>query len=247
MKLTIDVGNTNIVCGIWKENDLLWNRRFATLKHQTKDWNEFLTREFTTDLQIQSCVIGSVVPEINDVLCEAVQSHFGQVPIHFAKHTDLTSLQIQVEEPQQVGIDRLINAHAATQSFPNTDAICIDMGTATTIDFVDQNQNFKGGVICPGPRTFLESVIQKASLIDHMQLKKPVRVVGQNTQECLQAGLFYGYPAMIEGIVSEIIYQNKIESPQVFLTGGLGPLFLDHFKITLKYDEWHTLRGLNRL
>ena len=239
MKLTIDVGNTNIVCGIWNQDQLTWSQRFETNKTQIEQMSQALNKD------ISQVVIGSVVPELNNDLETSLSACVPAQNIQFVDYKDLHNLNYQVPHPNKVGIDRLINAFTALQLHPNTAVVCIDMGTATTIDLLNKAGEFCGGVICPGPKTYLDSVVKKSSQIQGMDFKKPDHVLGKNTQECLQAGLFYGYPAMIEGIVSEIASQQNLTEYKVILTGGLGNLFLDHFKIGLIYDEWHTLKGLN--
>lgn len=246
MLLAIDIGNSNIVLGVFDNKTLKYHHRFPTQKESGQnDWMDHFIKEFKnlqTDPQnISNIVIASVVPENMTHLQVLCKDHFQVSSPYVISHKTDFHMKIDVDHPEKVGSDRLINAAAAFKKY-NTDLIVIDMGTATTLDCIVDG-TFIGGIICPGLQMAAQALSQKASQLFDVPLIKPNSVVGKNTQECVQSGLYFGKLGLIDSLVKRI--EDEVEREMtVIATGGLSQLFIQDSMEINYYEELLTLEGL---
>ncbi len=249
MILAIDIGNSNVVIGVFNNEKLIQSWRLRTRLHQSMDEYEMLVRgmlfacNFSLE-ETQGAVLSSVVPELTDVFSKLIENMIGQQPIKVSNELFL-GIQINTENPSKVGQDRLINAAAAYQHY-NTSLIVVDCGTATTMDVVTSEGVFQGGVICPGLLISAEELFSKAAQLFQVNLEIPKNLIGKNTTESLKSGLIYGYAGMIESLIKKLtkeIKQQNQPDPTVIITGGLATKILPIVTKAI-YHEDLTLRGL---
>ncbi len=249
MILAIDIGNSNIVIGVFNNEKLMQNWRLRTRLHQSIDEYEMLIRgmilacNFSLE-ETKGAILSSVVPELTDVFSKLIENMIGQQPIKVSNELFL-GIQINTENPSKVGQDRLINAVAAYQLY-NTSLIVVDCGTATTMDVVTTEGVFQGGVICPGLLISAEELFSKAAQLFQVNLEIPKCLIGKNTTESLKSGLMYGYAGMIESLIKKLtkeIKQQNQPDPTVIITGGLAAKILPIVTNAI-YHEDLTLRGL---
>ena len=249
MILAIDIGNSNVVIGVFNNEKLMQSWRLRTRLHQSIDEYEMLVRGmlFACNFSLEEtkgAVLSSVVPELTDVFSKLIENMIGQQPIKVSNELFL-GIQINTENPSKVGQDRLINAAAAYQLY-NTSLIVVDCGTATTIDVVTSDGVFQGGVICPGLLISAEELFSKAAQLFQVNLEIPKNLIGKNTTESLKSGLIYGYAGMIESLIKKLtkeIKQQNQPDPTVIITGGLAAKILPIVTKAV-YHENLTLRGL---
>ena len=249
MILAIDIGNSNIVLGVFNNEKLMQSWRLSTRLHQGIDEYEMLIRGmlFACNFSLEEtkgAILSSVVPELTDVFSKLIENMIGQQPIKVSNELFL-GIQINTENPSKVGQDRLINAVAAYQLY-NTSLIVVDCGTATTMDVVTSEGVFQGGVICPGLLISAEELFSKAAQLFQVNLEIPKNIIGKNTTECLKSGLIYGYAGMIESLIKKLtkeIKQQNQPDPTVIITGGLAAKILPIITKAI-YHEDLTLRGL---
>ena len=249
MILAIDIGNSNVVIGVFNNEKLMQSWRLRTRLHQSIDEYEMLVRgmlfacNFSLE-ETQGAVLSSVVPELTDVFSKLIENMIGQQPIKVSNELFL-GIQINTENPSKVGQDRLINAAAAYHHY-NTCLIVVDCGTATTMDVVTSEGVFQGGVICPGLIISAEELFSKAAQLFQVNLEIPKNLIGKNTTESLKSGLMYGYAGMIESLIKKLtkeIKQQNQPDPTVIITGGLAAKILPIVTKAI-YHEDLTLRGL---
>ena len=243
MLIAVDVGNTQIVVGAFADESLHRSWRLSTHRSMTADEFEVLLRGMLGEFggAAADCIVSSVVPPLTDEIAHALRELTGRVPLVVAPGVK-TGMPIRTDNPQEVGADRIINAVAAHEKY-GAPLVVIDFGTATTLDVVNQNGEYAGGVICPGPQLGAEALAARAARLPRVELSVPDHVIGRNTVDSLRAGLMYGHAAMVNGLVSRI--ERELDVPiRVVATGGLsrtfGPL-LDSLDVT---DENLTLEGL---
>lgn len=236
MLLAIDVGNTNIVFEIY-ENE-----------RQKKQWrvetSEPLTETFQTIRSefpyIKDIIVCSVVPKINDLLTKSGQQYFEAQPI-FVTHENI-DIEINIDQPEQLGADRMVGASAAVAFYQNP-AVIVDFGTATTFDVIDVTGAHQGGIIAPGIHLSLSALEQAAAQLEIIQIEKPAKVIGGNTQDAMQSGIYWGYLGLIEGTIQRIADEMGVK-PFVIATGGLAPLFEKGTDIFDIIDQDLIMRGL---
>ncbi len=237
MLLAIDVGNTNIVFGLYDGDEL---QSVARIDTAVQDYKE-------ADLDwsfVDAVIIGSVVPDVDASLAAFCKTELGVEPLFVTK--DIVDIGLHFDKPDEVGADRLINAYAV-KSFYKSPAIVIDFGTATTFDVIDADLCYAGGVIAPGINLSITALEAAAAKLPHIEIAKPDNVIGRSTVEAMQSGVFYGYVAMIEGMVERIAKEMGAHSPNrpfVLATGGLATLFADHTDAIEAVDDALTLKGL---
>ena len=249
MILAADIGNSDIVLGIFKDSELLQNWRLHTVHHQSVDEYEMLVRGmlFACDFSLEDvdgAVLSSVVPELTNVFLNLIENLVGQQPI--IVNSDLNfGIEINTEIPANVGQDRLINALAAYQQY-KTSLIIIDCGTATTMDVVTAEGSFEGGVICPGLLISDEVLFSRAAQLFQVNLEIPDNLIGKNTTDSVKSGLIYGYGGMIVSLINKLakeIVQMDQPYPTVVITGGLANKLLPILPEVIFHDDL-TLRGL---
>lgn len=246
MFLAIDIGNTNTVFALYDCHDALCGQwRTHTVAHRTADeYAAFLRPLFDNENAKFSDVFfvlaGSVVPEAERHIQEFSTRYLPREAVFVG--ADNVPVRVDLPDPSQVGADRLINAVAVKQSY-SLPAVVVDFGTATTFDVIGADGAYLGGTIAPGIRLSIEALTRAAAKLPQVKVAKVDRVIGKTTQEAMQAGIFWGYIGLIEGILAQI----KTELPAlktVIATGGLAPLFVDHLDDVSGVDDTLTLSGL---
>ena len=249
MILTVDIGNSDVVLGIFKDSEILQSWRLHTDIHQSVDEYEMLVQGmlFACDFsleEIQGAVLSSVVPELTDVFFSLIDNLIAQPPIKVSHELNF-GIEINTEVPARVGQDRLINALAAYQQY-NTSLIIVDCGTATTLDVVTAEGIFEGGVICPGLLISAEALFSRAAQLFQVNLEIPENLIGKNTADSVKSGLIYGYGGMVDSLINKLtkeIVQQGQPHPTVVITGGLAKKILPILPHVIFHDDL-TLRGL---
>lgn len=246
MILVVDVGNTNIVLGVYKEDKLEYHWRIHTDKQQTEDEYGMLVKglfreEELSTKDVDGIIISSVVPSLMFALERMCSKYFNQKPQVIGPGIK-TGLPINYENPRDVGADRIVNAVAALEEY-KPPLIIIDFGTATTFCYVDENGHYIGGAIAPGIHISTEALYQHASKLPRIELKIPAHVVGRNTVAAMQSGILYGYIGQVDSIVKRM---KKIspQTPTVIATGGLAEVIANESEQIEHVDLFLTLKGL---
>ncbi|MGE5307253.1 MAG: type III pantothenate kinase [Alphaproteobacteria bacterium] len=246
MLLAIDIGNTNIVLGLYQERKLLTHWRLFTQAERTADEYGVIISHlvalegFRCD-QIHAIVASCVVPPMLSVTQELALKFFKIEPLMVGPGIK-TGMPILYDGPKDVGADRIVNGIAAYEKYRNA-CIVVDFGTATTVDFISRKGEYVGGAIAPGLLISLEALVQRASKLPRIEIVKPKEIVGKNTVQSIQAGIFYGYVGLVDGIVKRMQKENAVEA-KVVATGGLAPLVASECSSISEVDEFLTLEGL---
>lgn len=246
MLLVIDIGNTNIVLGMYEGEDLRFHWRVATDRNKTEDEYGMLIRSLFMSVglefkQVEGVIVSSVVPPLNFTVERMCQKYFQRKPLVIGPGIK-TGLNIKYEYPREVGADRIVNAVAAIHYY-GTPLIIVDFGTATTFCFVDEQGHYWGGSIAPGIAISTEALYSRAAKLPRIEIAKPSSVVGRNTIAAMQSGIYYGFVGQVEGIVRRMKAEAKAE-PKVVATGGLAPLISNETSSIDVVDPNLTLKGL---
>jgi type III pantothenate kinase len=246
MLLVMDVGNTNVVIGIFKGDQLIHQWRIATDRNKTEDEYGTLIKMFLRDEdisveEIEAVIISSVVPPLNFALERMVKKYFKLKPMIVGPGIK-TGLNIKYDNPKEIGADRIVNAVAAVAEYGNS-LVIVDFGTATTFCLVNDEGNYLGGAICPGINISMEALYQNASKLPKVEFAKPESVVGRNTVMAMQSGLYYGYVGLVDGIANRM--KQQLSKPgKVIATGGLAE-YISKDSATIDIIDPHlTLKGL---
>lgn len=247
MLLVIDVGNTNTVMGIYQEDTLIKDWRIRTERKTTEDeFNVIVNSLFSIDgidaKKIRKTVISSVVPPMVTILDSFCRKYLGHSP-QWVDARSYTGMPILINNPAELGADRIVNAVAAYHRYRKS-LIIIDFGTATTFDVVSPNGEYLGGAISPGIMIASEALFREASKLPRVEIfEKPDNVVGKDTAGSIKSGIIFGYAGLVDGIVDRIKSQMEID-PMVLATGGLAPLMANVANLIDKVDGSLTLEGL---
>jgi type III pantothenate kinase len=246
MLLAIDIGNTNIVLGLYQAKKLITHWRLATQAERTSDEYGVIITQLIDYAgyrggQISAIAVSCVVPPMLTTTQELAEKFFHLDPLIVGPGIK-TGMPILYENPKDVGADRIVNGIAAYEKYQDA-CIIVDFGTATTIDLISPKGEYVGGAIAPGLSISLEALFQRASKLPRIEIVKPKEVVGRNTINSIQAGIFYGYVGLVDGIVTRIQKQQGIRA-KVVATGGLAPLVSSECSSIDEVDEFLTLEGL---
>jgi type III pantothenate kinase len=246
MLLAIDIGNTNVVLGVFDGKSLVANWRVGTKTQITpdeyamvlKDLFNFEGLEFK---QIDGVIISTVVPPLLPVMTEMSKKYFHIEPM-VVTHEIKTGIKIRYDNPKEIGADRIVNAAAAYKLYGGP-IIIVDFGTATTFCAVTRNGDYLGGAITPGVKISAEALFQRASKLPRVELTKPRSMIGTDTISAMQAGIIYGYAGLVDGIVERM---KKELSPdaKVVATGGLAELVSSETSSIQEIKPHLTLEGL---
>jgi len=238
MKLAIDIGNTSIRSGIFKDKNNIQGF-YSCASNSFIEFENFIMN--LESLEITKIIISSVVPNLNKSTKKLLHTKFPACPINFINFK-ISQIKTIVPEPETIGVDRLCNMFAAIK-FYSTPAIIIDFGTATTYDVLDKNQIFIGGIIAPGVLTSAKSLINSASLLPEIVFEFPAKVIGETTKENIQSGIMYGSIAQIEAMISKI-NQETNTAYSIILTGGFSKILSGYLKLNHIQDIDLTLKGM---
>ncbi|MCK6527969.1 type III pantothenate kinase [Myxococcota bacterium] len=251
MLLVIDVGNTNTVLGLYRGPELVDSWRIETRKGRTGDEHALLVRQLlglrdVAPSEIEAVVIGSVVPSLALSLQRMGEKVFGRPPVFVGPGTR-TGMPILTENPREVGADRIVNAVAAYEVVRGP-CVVVDFGTATTLDCVSAAGEYLGGVIAPGYGISAEALFSRTSKLPRVEVSRPPRVIGRNTVHSIQAGLYYGYVDLVDGLCRRVVREMRGDAaPRVLATGGLAGLFAEASRAIHEVREDLTLVGLRIL
>lgn len=259
MLLAIDIGNTNICLGIFKEKKLLYSWRLDTNKETTADEYglKILSLFNLVNLpveKVKGVIISNVVPPLTGAFTEISEKYFQHQPLMIsAKMKEVitsTGLKIRYPHPEEIGADRIVNAVAGYHLF-GAPLIIVDFGTATTFDCVSKNKEYVGGVIAPGISISAEALYTHTAKLPRVEIIKPEEVIGRDTVESMQAGIFYGYVGLVEHLIKcckeELLHlqlANSIDKIKVIATGGLARLIARETKTIDQVVPELTLEGL---
>ncbi|WP_043931771.1 type III pantothenate kinase [Bacillus sp. EB01] len=247
MIFVFDIGNTNIVLGVYKGDELLHHWRIETNRHRTEDEYGMVIKSLfehsgMSFQDIEGIIISSVVPPIMFSLERMCQKYFGVKPLVVGPGIK-TGLDIKYENPREVGADRIVNAVAAINEY-GSPLIIVDFGTATTYCYVNEHKQYMGGAIAPGIGISTEALYSRAAKLPRIEIARPEGgVLGKNTVAAMQAGILYGYVGQVEGIVKRMVDQSS-KTPTVIATGGLSALIASESKLIDIVDPFLTLKGL---
>lgn len=246
MILAIDIGNSNIVIGCFEAEKILFTERLFTNHQQTAleyivSFKSILELNEISDKEINGCIISSVVPSVTSTVKAAVERLTG-VEVMTVDTSLETGLSIKLDNPAQLGSDRVADAVAAVNLYP-APLIIIDMGTATTVSVIDKNKNYLGGMIIPGLRVSLDSLTSRTSQLPKIGIELPQNIIGANTVDCMKSGIIYYSAAGIEG-VTERIESELGEKCTIVSTGGLANKIIPFCKRDIIIDDDLLLKGL---
>ena len=250
MLLAIDVGNTNIVLGVFDGDRLVESWRLATLRERTSDeigiWVAQLFEHRALDAtKVTGVVMGSVVPPLTGTFMTMAQRYFALTPLNVDSSVD-TGMPILYEHPSEVGADRILNGVAAYQRYgrqPPSPLIVVDFGTATTFDAISARGEYLGGLICPGIQISADALFQRAARLPRVDVRKPCEVIGRTTVGAIESGLYYGYVGLVDGLVRRM--RKELGTNAVCVaTGGLAGVIAPEVDLIEHVDPDLTLQGL---
>ena len=246
MVLAVDIGNSNVVIGCFEGDDIRLLERMSTNRNSTALEYAVLIKTVLElngleKVAFEGGIISSVVPAVTNMVKAAIEKLTGTPPLVVGPGLK-TGLKIMIDNPAQLGSDRVADAVAAVSEYP-CPLITIDMGTATTISVIDKNQNFIGGVIMPGLRISAESLSSRTSQLPQISLDPPKKAIGRNTIDCMRSGIVLGCAATIDGIVEKIELDLGY-SCTVVSTGGHANIVIPSCKRQIIVDEKLLLKGL---
>jgi type III pantothenate kinase len=247
MLLAINVGNRHTVLGLLEGADVVRHWRIATVPHRTADELMALMRGLFVELadSVDGVSICSAVPVVLHEMRELTARYYADVPCVLVEPGVRTGLPVVVDNPREVGTDRIVNALAAVHLYGGP-AIVVDFGTATTFDVITPRGEFAGGAIAPGIGVSLDALGEAGAQLRQVELIRPRSVIAKNTVEALQAGALYGFSGQVDGIVNRMLGELGVDPTEVTVvaTGGLATLVLGEATTIQRHEPWLTLIGL---
>lgn len=250
MLLAIDVGNTNIVYGLFDGPKLVHQFRVETSRGRTADeyavvLRQLLSMRSVAASDVTAAIIASVVPAITEPMLDLVRRGFGFDAMVVGPGIK-TGMSILYENPREVGADRIVNAVAAFERYKSS-LIVVDFGTATTFDCVTAKGEYMGGVIAPGIQISADALFSRAAKLPRVEIARPPKVIGRNTQHSMQSGIVFGYVGLVDGLVDRIVDEMGLASCAVIATGGLARVIAPLSRTVQDVDDDLTLSGLRIL
>ncbi len=241
--LAVDVGNTNVVLGLW-EGDTLRNAwRLTTLRDRTADEYGILAKQLLGDMAdgVGAAVVASVVPPLNGTIAAMLRRYFAVEPL-FVEPGIKTGLSVRTENPLEVGADRIVNAVAAHHLYGGP-TIVVDFGTATTFDLITAAGEYLGGIIAPGFTVASEALFARAARLPRVDFKRPSHLIGTNTVASIQSGIWYGYLGLIDGVLTRM--KEEVAGVRaVVATGSLDGAMIEESRLIDRWDPDLTMLGL---
>lgn len=227
MLLVVDIGNTNIVLGLYRGEQLEHTLRISTLPTRTADEHSVLFEQLVrlkglSPKDVEASIVASVVPPLTDFVVQSIRLSCGHEPLVVGGPGLKTGIRIRYDNPRDVGADRIVNAVAAHQRVEGG-VIVVDFGTATTFDCISASGEYLGGVIVPGVQVSIDGLLGRAAKLTRVEIAEPPQVVGRNTPHAMQSGIVYGYASLVDGVVDKIVAELGFPCT-VIATGGLAPL-----------------------
>ncbi|WP_044023027.1 type III pantothenate kinase [Bacillus sp. SG-1] len=246
MIFVLDIGNTNIVLGVYEGEELKYHWRMETNRHKTEDEYGMIVKNLFQHVQlslesIDGIIISSVVPPIMFSLERMCVKYFNITPLVVGPGIK-TGLNIKYENPREVGADRIVNAVAGIEQYGGP-LIIVDFGTATTYCYINEEKQYMGGAIAPGIGISTEALYSKAAKLPRIEIGRPDHIIGKNTVSAMQSGILYGYVGQVEGIVKRMKATGD-SNPLVIATGGLAQLISKESDVIDVVDPFLTLKGL---
>ena len=251
MLLTIDIGNTHTVLGLFEGAEIVEHWRISTDPRRTADEHAVLfqglmnNHPLVGDSGVDGIAICSTVPSVLHEMRDMIRRYYGDIPALVVEPGVKTGMPVLVDNPKEVGTDRIINALAAVHLY-GAPCIVVDLGTATSFDAVSRKGEWIGGAIAPGIEISVEALGARGAQLRKIELARPRSIIGKNTVECMQAGILYGFAGQIDGVVNRMA-EELADDPNdvtVVATGGLAPLVLEEAEVIDEHEPWLTLIGL---
>jgi type III pantothenate kinase len=242
--LTIDIGNTNTVLATFDGDKIVHSWRVKTDSRSTADELGLMFRGLlaSDNVELTGVAACSTVPAALRSLRTMLTRYYGGLPTVIVEPGVRTGVQLAIDNPKEVGSDRVVNTLAAHHLYGGP-AIVVDFGTSTNFDAVSARGEFLGGVLAPGIEISVDALAARAAALRKVELVKPPRVIGKNTVECLQSGVIYGFAGQVDGIVTHMIKELG-DVTAVIATGGLAPIVIDECKTITHHEPMITLIGL---
>lgn len=248
LHLTVDIGNTNTVLGMFAGGTITRRWRLATRKDTTVDeiswWLQGLLRDDAGGGRIAAAGLASVVPAVDDLWVQALEASLGRTP-EVLDFSNCMGLRLDYEIPRQIGADRLANVLGA-HALGHTEGVVIDLGTATTFDVFGPGA-YWGGIICPGVQTSMRTLAQATAKLSEVELRWPDRAIGKTTDDALRIGILQGTLGQVEHLLKAVIAEKGMKNPSVIATGGLAPLLAGRSRAIKTLEPDLTLIGINHL
>jgi type III pantothenate kinase len=252
MLLTIDVGNTNTVLGLFEGEQVVEHWRIATDPQRTADEIVVVLQGLLAqsaspkDPDISGIALCSTVPSVLHEMRNMCRRYYPDIPALIVEPGVRTGVSVRTDNPKEVGSDRIMNAVAAVHLYGGP-AVIVDFGTSTNFDAVSAKGEFVGGAFAPGIEISVDALSRRAAQLLKVELTRPHHAIGKNTVEALQSGIIFGFAGQVEGIANRMIRELAPADPDsvtVIATGGLAPLVIDEVSIIDAHEPWLTLIGL---
>ncbi len=249
MLLAIDIGNTNIVFGLYDGNDLVGHWRISTNHAKMPDeygllFMSMLAHKGFDVAAIDGICMSSVVPPLTEILQEMLDDYVGVETLVVGGGVK-TGVDIRYESPRDVGADRVVNA-AAAQRFYGGPACIVDFGTGTTFDALSAKGEYLGGAIAPGILVAAEALFQRTAKLPRIDLQRPPQAIGRNTPDAMRSGILFGYVALVEGMIARFRLELG-PTMKTIATGGLARVIAQETTVIQHIDPWLTLKGLRMI